>query len=72
MQRSDSEGFHHLNAGRVLQRGTVISVIAGVFEGLEGIFDREICSERVVVLLNLLGVNTPVRIESNHIVPVVS
>jgi transcription antitermination factor NusG len=46
-----------------------VRIGAGPFDGLEGIFQREDGAERVVVLLNLLGHDTPVRVPAEWILP---
>ena len=62
-------GLHRLTRGRALERGSVVHVIAGVFEGLQGIFERDAGNERVVILLKLLGKEAPVRVPGRFIVP---
>ena len=47
-------GLHTLQLPR-LTPGTPVRVTAGVFAGIEGVFEREEGAERVVVLLSLLG-----------------
>jgi transcriptional antiterminator RfaH len=69
-QRADPEsGLHRLNRSKPFEPGARISVVAGAFEGLDGIFERDSGSERVVVLLELLGQVTPVTIPSRNVVP---
>ncbi|MGA7824763.1 MAG: transcription termination/antitermination NusG family protein [Steroidobacteraceae bacterium] len=53
-------GLHTLQLPR-LTPGTPVRVTAGVFAGLEGVFEREEGVDRVVVLLSLLGQERPVR-----------
>jgi transcriptional antiterminator RfaH len=60
-------GLHRLGRSRPLVPGSRIKVIAGPFEGLDGIFECEGGGDRVVVLLKLLGHETPVRIPSELI-----
>ena len=70
MGRADPEsGLHRLNRSKVFEPGARVNVIAGAFEGLDGIFERDSGSERVVVLLGLLGQVTPVTIASRNVVP---
>ena len=70
MARADPEsGLHRLNRSRVVAPGARVSVIAGAFEGLDGIFERDAGSERVVVLLELLGQVTPVTLALRNVVP---
>jgi transcriptional antiterminator RfaH len=65
-----ASGFHRLATGRRLEPGARVNVIAGAFEGLNGVFERAAGGERVVVLLNLLGRTTPVRVHSGFVVPI--
>ncbi len=65
--RADAEtGLHRLNAC-ALERGAAVSVGSGVFAGLDGVFEREVGEQRVIVLLSLLGRETAVRIPSDSI-----
>ena len=69
--RADPEsGLHRLNIRRQYQPGSRVSVIAGAFEGLEGIFEREAGEDRAIILLKLLGRNTPVLVRSGFVVPI--
>jgi transcriptional antiterminator RfaH len=61
-------GLHRLHA-QALEHGAAVSVIGGVFAGLDGIFEREAGEQRVVVLLRLLGQETAVRVPSGFICP---
>jgi transcriptional antiterminator RfaH len=60
-------GLHRLRADK-LSRGTAVRIIAGPFEGLEGVFGRHVGPERVTVLLTLLGQNSSVRISNEYVV----
>ncbi len=54
--RVDSEsGLHQVSLRPLFTPGAAVRVAAGPFNGLEGIFQREAGTARVVVLLNLLG-----------------
>ena len=54
--RADSEsGLHRLSHRPLFTPGAAVRVAAGPLNGLEGLFQREVGNERVVVLLNLLG-----------------
>jgi transcriptional antiterminator RfaH len=65
IHRADpATGLHRLSRNRPLEPGSRVKVIAGAFEGLDGIFECEGGGDRVVVLLKLLGHDTPVRIPS--------
>lgn len=61
-------GLHELKRP-LFEPGAPVQVIAGAFAGLEGIFEREIGADRVVVLFKLLGRDAPVRIPAGYIVP---
>lgn len=61
-------GLHRLHA-HALEHGAAVSVISGVFAGLDGIFEREVGEQRVVVLLRLLGQETAVRVPSGFVWP---
>jgi transcriptional antiterminator RfaH len=68
--RADPQtGLHRLNDERVLAPGSSLRIVAGVFEGLEGVFQRESADERVVVLLKLLGQETSVQIPADFVLP---
>jgi transcriptional antiterminator RfaH len=70
MRRADpASGLHRLAAPNVFEAGAAVTVVAGAFEGIEGIFEREAGNERVVVLLRLLGRSSPVRIPAGFVVP---
>lgn len=70
MRKADPEsGLHRLSERQPLQRGTRVSILAGVFEGLEGIFEREGGAERAVILLDLLGRHTQVCVRSAFLAP---
>ncbi len=69
VERADAlSGLHRVRCGSRLERGTRVNIIAGAFEGLDGIFEREAGGDRVVILLNLLGRRTPVGIPSRYVV----
>lgn len=69
LKADPQSGLHRLGKGRRFQREERINIIAGVFEGLEGIFEREAGEERVIILLGLLGRQAMVRVPSRHVVP---
>jgi transcriptional antiterminator RfaH len=48
-------GLHRLRARRGLTPGAAVRIAAGPFEGLEAVFERRAGTDRVVVLLKLLG-----------------
>jgi transcriptional antiterminator RfaH len=64
-----SSGLHRLTNSRPFQTGMRVNLIAGVFEGLQGIFERDAGEERVIILLRLLGQDTPVCVPSRYAVP---
>lgn len=54
--RADPEtGLHRLSRAGRPALGAPVKIRMGPFDGLEGVFEREAGSERVVVLLRLLG-----------------
>ena len=61
-------GLHQLNRPRLL-RGMAVTVAQGPFSGLEGVFEREAGTKRVLVLLNLLGRETSVSVSPDFILP---
>lgn len=61
-------GLHHLAVSDGLEPGSPLRVVAGAFDGLDGIFQRRVADERVVILLNLLGEQTPVQIPASFVV----
>lgn len=70
MRKADPEsGLHRLKERPPLERGARVSILAGVFEGLEGIFEREGGAERAVVLIELLGRHTQVCVRSAYLSP---
>jgi transcriptional antiterminator RfaH len=62
-------GLHRLTPAKPLVSGAAVRIASGPFDGLEGIFQREDGAERVIVLLRLLGHDTPVRVPAGWIVP---
>lgn len=61
-------GLHHLKTSPLFEVGSAVRFISGALAGLEGIFESVEADERVVVLLNLLGRDTRIRISPNSIV----
>jgi transcriptional antiterminator RfaH len=66
--REDNSGLHRLSK-RPLMPGTEVSIRLGPFAGLEGVFEREAGTDRVLVLLQLLGQDVRVGIPAQSIVP---
>src|SRR5665213_3066939 len=62
-------GLHQLTGVPVLVRGAKVRVVAGAFDGLEGVFLRSAGADRVVVLLSLLGQDTTVNVQKEDIHP---
>jgi transcriptional antiterminator RfaH len=62
LARADpATGLHRLDRQRnMLAHGAKVRIVAGAFDGLEGVFQRRSGDERVIVLLKLLGQGTPV------------
>jgi transcriptional antiterminator RfaH len=70
MLRADpASGLHHLTGPPSLVRGAPVHISMGPFEGLSGVFERAAGSARVVVLLNLLGQDAPVRVPADFVLP---
>jgi len=70
MSRADpASGLHVLGRPRVLKPGMSVQVIAGAFDGLDGIFEREDGDERVLVFLKLLGREVSVRVPYADVMP---
>ena len=63
-------GLHRLTGAAPLKSGAAVQFTTGPFDGLDGIFQREDGAERVVVLLMLLGRDTPVRVPAEWILPI--
>jgi transcriptional antiterminator RfaH len=55
-------GLHRLADEQPLSPGAAVRIVAGAFDGLEGIFVRKAGDDRVVVLLDMLGAATQVRV----------
>lgn len=64
-----ASGLHFLDHNRKLQSGSPVTITAGAFEGLNGIFEKEVGNHRVIVLLRLLGLDTPVRLNAHYVSP---
>jgi transcriptional antiterminator RfaH len=68
--RADSEtGLHRLCGQARFEPGSKVRIVAGPFEGLEAVFDRESGDERVVLLLEVLGRCTHVEIPAGFVLP---
>jgi transcriptional antiterminator RfaH len=62
-------GMHRLNLPLHLAPGARVRILAGPFEGLEGIFQRDTGSDRAIVLLNVLGQAASVGVAVDNVVP---
>ena len=70
-ERADpGTGLHRL-CRSAHEPGAKVRIIAGAFDGLEGIFQRESGDERALVLLKLLGQESSVQVPAEFVVPVV-
>lgn len=68
--RADPQsGLHRLNGAMRFVRGSAVTIVASAFDGLEGIFERTAGSDRVVILLTLLGHTTPVQVPVDLVIP---
>jgi transcriptional antiterminator RfaH len=69
-RRADpATGMHRLHGHTAFEAGSNIRVVAGVFDGLEGVFQRDSGDERVVLLLGLLGRDTLVQLPAAFVLP---
>lgn len=62
-------GLHRLALTAPLAPGTQVRIIAGPFDGLEGVFQREAGEDRAIVLLSVLGQWASVGVASSSLVP---
>lgn len=69
LRADPTSGLHRLNCPPVFKHGTTVRIANGPFKGVEGVFQRDEGPERVVVLLGLLGRETPVRLSVDVILP---
>jgi transcriptional antiterminator RfaH len=60
--------LHKLPATSSFKAGAAVRITKGALSGLEGIFECEDANDRVTVLLNLLGREARVKIESGFVV----
>ena len=61
-------GLHRLDPPALLLPGSRVRILAGPFDGLEGIFQRECGAERAVVLLSVLGQPVGVSVPATSVV----
>ena len=70
MRRADPQtGLHHLEQP-VFRCGGKVRILEGPFERLEGVFERYEGEERALILLDLLGRTTRVRVPLDQLLPV--
>lgn len=68
MDRADpASGLHALKEPRFV-RGAAVRVAGGVFGGLEGVFERYEGEQRVLILLEVLGRQTRIRMQAHQVV----
>lgn len=68
-QRADAEtGLHHVSGHALPSCGESVQITEGPLQGLEGIFEREVGADRVVVLLKLLGQTARVQVPLDYII----
>jgi transcriptional antiterminator RfaH len=67
-QRADpASGLHRVDCASRLASGAPVTITAGPFKGIDGIFDRQAGADRVLVLLHLLGEEVAVNVPA-HVV----
>jgi transcriptional antiterminator RfaH len=67
--RSDPDsGLHQMAPQPFLKPGMRVRITTGAFDGLEGIFERDAGSDRVDVLLRLLGQEASARVPAAFVV----
>jgi len=62
-------GLHCLHGHSEFEPGSNVRIVADVFDGLQGVFQRESGDERVVLLLGLLGRDTLVEVPAAFVLP---
>jgi transcriptional antiterminator RfaH len=68
--RSDPDsGLHRMQRPTLFTPGARVRITTGAFDGLEGVFEREVGADRVDVLLQLLGQEASVRVPAGFVVP---
>lgn len=66
---SPDTGLHRLDMDATFWPGERVCIEAGPFEGLEGVFQRPAGQDRVVILLQVLGIETSVTLASGIVIP---
>jgi transcriptional antiterminator RfaH len=67
--RADPQSGLHSLRGKALSRGNTVRIIGGPLAGLDGVFECQEAQDRVVILLNLLGRESRVKMALDCIVP---
>ena len=65
--RQNEDGMVILGAGQTFGKGQQVQVLSGAFSDLVGLYDCATDDERVIILLDLLGRQTRVRIPAEAI-----
>jgi transcriptional antiterminator RfaH len=68
-RESPDTGLHRLDIDAAFWPGERVRIEAGPFEGLEGVFQRSAGKDRVVILLQVLGIETSVKLASGIVIP---
>lgn len=68
-RENPNTGLHHWEETQLVANKTRVRILEGPFAGLEGIYVRESGLDRVLVLLNILGNETSVRIPEAALEP---
>lgn len=69
MLRADPESGLHACKRRLFEAGAAVRIVSGAFAGLDGIFEREAGTDRVLVLFGLLGREASVQIAAASVAP---
>lgn len=62
-------GLHRLALPARIEAGAPVRIVAGPFDGLEGVFQREAGDDRAIVLLSVLGQSASVGVRAGNVVP---
>jgi transcriptional antiterminator RfaH len=62
-------GLHRLALADCLGPGVPVRIVAGPFDGLEGVFQREAGDDRAIVLLSVLGQSASVGVPVGNLAP---
>ena len=66
--REDASGLHQLRTDQ-LRSGDRVQIMAGPFAGLEAVFQSRQGTDRVRVLLTMIGTNAPATLPAGLVVP---